>query len=119
MSHNYFDITQEFFVVDSEHLDQVKEKLYGFTFVNNTLVEDIHILGDRDPKGNGAYVCVKKEQNQICISQDFIGSYGLYLYKEQDYFALSNSFIALLDHVKQSHKTVYGIIYVVFGDKLL
>lgn len=104
---NVFNLKEEFFVIDSDSLDQVETKLYGFAIVNNTLIEDARMLGEQDPKGNGAYICVRRNPQQITITQDFIGSYGIYLYKEQDYFALSNSFLALLDHVKQSHKITF------------
>lgn len=102
-----FHIHKEFFVIDSNNLEQVESKLYGYAILNNILIEDITILGEQDPKGNGAYVCVRKYPEKITIHQDFIGSYGLYLYKEQDYFAISNSFIALLDHIKLNHKITF------------
>ena len=43
--------------------------------------------------GEGAYVYVKRDRDRITIQQDFMGSWGLYLFRVGDYFALSNSFI--------------------------
>lgn len=43
-------------------------------------------------------------EDKIEIIQDFIGSYGLYLYQIDNYFAISNSFIKLVDYLKSCHK---------------
>lgn len=105
---NKFNIHQEFFIIDSENLKETKSKLYGFALINNTVAEDIQTLGDQDPKGNGSYICVRNDSQTITIHQDFIGSYGLYLFEKQDYFAISNSFIKLLDHIKKSHRISFN-----------
>lgn len=47
--------------------------------------EDIELTSD------GAYVLVDVYEDKIVINQDFMGSYGLYLYQNDDYFAISNS----------------------------
>lgn len=104
---NLFHTKEEFFVIDSDTLEEVQEKLYGFAIVNNTLTESLDKLGDQVLNGSGAYICVRRTDGQITITQDFIGSYGIYLYRENAYFALSNSFIALLDHVKKAHKITF------------
>ena len=36
----------------------------------------------------------------VTIQQDFNGSYGIYLFRKGDYFALSNSFFRLLEYIK-------------------
>lgn len=105
MSHNCSFIPEEhFFVIDSQNLEQTKTKLYGFTIVQNQLVRDCDSLPVVDPQGDGAYVFVKRTADTLRITQDFIGAYGLYLYRDGDYFAISNSFLRLVDHIKASHK---------------
>ena len=42
---------------------------------------------------NGAYIYVHTEDDNITITQDYIGSYGLYYYQQDNYFAISNSFL--------------------------
>ena len=101
---NIFDITNNFFIIDSNNIDKIETRLYGFTFLNNSVIKNIEDLQDNEPQGDGAYVLIKKNHTKVTISQDFIGSYGLYLYKKGDYFAISNSFIYLLDYIKQTHK---------------
>lgn len=105
---NIFDITNNFFIIDSNNIDKIETRLYGFTFLNNSLIKNIEDLQDNEPQGDGAYVLIKKNHTKVTISQDFIGSYGLYLYKKGDYFAISNSFIYLLDYIKQTHKITFN-----------
>ncbi len=50
---------------------------------------------------------MQRTDDLISIHQDFIGSFGLYLYQEADYFAISNSFMALVDHLKGHHPITF------------
>ena len=50
--------------------------------------------------GRGCYVYVEVKDDKITIKQDLNGSWGIYLFRHDDYFALSNSFFRLVDHVK-------------------
>lgn len=68
------------------------------------MIDSADFLKNEEPTGDGVYVYVKREDNHIIIRQDFIGSYEIYLYMGNDYFALSNSFVMLVDHVKKAHK---------------
>lgn len=97
-----------FFVIDSNNIAEVCTELYGFAIVENSLVEAAEKLNGKDPLGDGAYVYVKRLPEKIIISQDYIGSFGLYLFKEEGYFALSNSFAALVDHIKSAHKISFN-----------
>lgn len=99
-----FDPREAFFVIDSDHLDQISSEFYGFTILDNTIVRTVDGLENRVPEGDGAYVYICREPETITLYQDFMGSYGLYLFRDGDYFALSNSFVRLVDHVKQTHQ---------------
>lgn len=96
-----FDESKAFFVFDSDHLEEVDSKLYGFTIIQNELITDAAFLPDELSPG-GAFVFVKRTENGITVRQDFMGSYGLYLYRDGAYFALSNSFQRLVDYLKPS-----------------
>ncbi|WP_298522460.1 hypothetical protein [uncultured Methanobrevibacter sp.] len=96
-------IDREFFVIDCESLHDVKDRLYGFSIKDNAVVQDSDISEYECMDDIGAYVLVKRNNNEIIISQDFIGSYGIYLYEKDDYFAISNSFIKLVDYLKTNH----------------
>lgn len=90
----------EFFVIDSYNLNNINQSFYGFTIENNKLIQKCDIKKDMDLNGFGAYIFVKVDSDTISISQDYVGSYGLYLYKTEDYFAISNSFIKLVEYLK-------------------
>lgn len=100
---NVFYPEQKFFIIDSEKLNNITSKWYGFAVVNNKLVQSEADLQGAMPAGEGAYVYIKRTGNEVCILQDFIGSYGIYIYRNKDFFALSNSFVYLVDYVKRNH----------------
>ena len=95
-------IDDNFFLIDSNNLTSVKEKLYGYAIGENGIIQDENI-GDNILGKCGAYVHVKVTDNYININQDFIGSYGLYLYKYGDFFAISNSFLKLVEYLKYNY----------------
>lgn len=88
-----FDPKKAFFVIDSNCLDRVGTKLYGYCIQHNMIIESETDVDGEAIGGEGAYVYVKRDRDRITIQQDFMGSWGLYLFRVGDYFALSNSFI--------------------------
>ena len=102
---------EEFFVIDSNNLDTVKQRLYGYSMQNGEIVENDTIDNNGKLEGDGAYVWVKVDENSIKIYQDFLGSYGIYLYEKDNYFAISNSFIKLLDYLKDSENLSFNKEY--------
>lgn len=113
-SNNGFDAKTHFFVIDSECLDQIRSRLYGYTIINHTLVENDSLPLNTEPTANGAYVYVKRQGGRCIIKQDFLGSYGLYLYRWGEYFAISNSFLMLAEHVKKNHTITFNRDYARF-----
>ncbi|MBQ6219897.1 MAG: hypothetical protein IJJ47_09210 [Methanosphaera sp.] len=93
----------EFFIIDSYNLNTVKSKLYGYAIIGDRIVTNEEYC-DETLSGNGVYVCVKKFGDKIQIFQDFNGSYGIYLFRKGDYFAISNSFIKLVEYVKYNYQ---------------
>lgn len=91
-----------FFVIDSYNLDDIEGKLYGYSIQNNNFITNDDLQKDLELSKNGAYVYVEVGENKITISQDFNGSYGLYIYQNEEYFAISNSFLKLVEHVKDN-----------------
>lgn len=86
-------IDDNFFVIDSDNCKDTKSKLYGFVIQENKISAfkknyNQHI----EKKDNGTYINIIREKKKIIIEQDAVGSYGLFLYKTENYFALSNSF---------------------------
>ncbi|MBR2774912.1 MAG: hypothetical protein IKD73_08015 [Selenomonadaceae bacterium] len=125
---NYFDVEKEFFLIDSDNLPQVRprlndfidrqdirsmdfdsdnlsrvrSRLYGYSIQQSGIYEDDNLTAEAIDglDGRGCYVYVEVKDGQITIKQDLNGSWGIYLFRYGDYFALSNSFFRLVDHVK-------------------
>lgn len=108
-------VNREFFIIDSDNLSEVKDKLYGFGFNNNNLILSNRIKECKDLENIGAYVLIKRINDEIIISQDFSGSYGLYLYQKDDYFAISNSFIKLVEYLKANHELTLNEDYALYS----
>ena len=51
MVKNTFDESKAFFVFDSDHLEEVDSKLYGFTVIQNELITDAAFLPDEMSPG--------------------------------------------------------------------
>ncbi len=99
---NYFDVEKEFFLIDSDNLFQVRPRLYGYSIQRSGIYEDDNLTPEAIAglDGRGCYVYVDVQDGKITIKQDLNGAWGIYLFRHGDYFALSNSFFRLLDHVK-------------------
>ncbi|MBR6712050.1 MAG: hypothetical protein IKI76_03545 [Selenomonadaceae bacterium] len=99
---NYFDVEKEFFLIDSDKLSQVRPKFYGYSIQRTGIYEDDNLTPEAIASldGRGCYVYVQVKDGKITITQDLNGSWGIYLFRRGDYFALSNSFFRLVDHVK-------------------
>lgn len=91
----------EFFIIDSDDLDSVQEKLYGFVLNGGDVC---YGAGIENLTGEGTYVLVQVSGSKITVHQDFNGSYGLYVYNEGGNFAVSNSFIHLVEHLKTKYR---------------
>ena len=78
--------------------------MYGFCVSKDGIITDNYykkIGYYKEPEYTGTFVMVRTMKNEIKISQDSHGSFGLYFYenKKNDYFALSNSFLLLEEHL--------------------
>lgn len=108
---HFFQLDKAFFVIDSESLDSVRTAFYGYTILNGAIVENPEALENTELAGDGAYVYIRREGNSIRICQDYMGSYGLYLYRDGDYFAVGNSFLYLVEYLKQKRKLTFDHRY--------
>ena len=99
---NYFDVEKEFFLIDSENLFQIRPRLYGYSIQASGIYENDNLTAEAAAglDGRGCYVHVDVNGGEITIKQDLNGCWGIYLFRHGDYFALSNSFFRLLEHVK-------------------
>ena len=99
---NYFDVEKEFFLIDSENLSNVRPHFYGYSIQRDGIYEEENLTPEAisNLDGRGCYIYIDVKDNEITIKQDLNGCWGIYLFQNGNYFALSNSFFRLLDHVK-------------------
>ena len=99
---NYFDVEREFFLIDSDNLSNVQPRFYGYSIQADGIYEEENLTPEaiENLDGRGCYVYIDVRGGQITIKQDLNGSWGIYLFRHGDYFALSNLFFRLIDHVK-------------------
>ena len=95
-------IKENFFIIESNNLDEVSSYFYGYSIskkgiITNNYFTKIGFYEDPDPQG--VFVLVKKNKDMIEISQDYYGSYGVYIYENKGYFAFSNSFLLLVEYL--------------------
>ena len=97
-------IKENFFIIDSNHLEKVVSHMYGYSVSLNGILTDNYYkqIGEyQEPEHQGVFIMIRKFENEIIIHQDFYGCFGLYFYenKEDNYFALSNSFLLLEEYL--------------------
>lgn len=108
-SNEYID--DNFFVISSENLDDVTPRLYGFAIHDDTFyinITDNMLFSSTD---FGVYVNIAVDDEVIYIQQDYNGSYGLYLYRDDKYFAISNSLFYLAKYLMNKKVLTINEIY--------
>lgn len=93
--------SKEFFIIDSNNLNLIEDKLYGFSFDGEKIIKQ-DTIGSLT--GEGIYVYIENNANSINIFQDFNGSYGLYIFRLNNFFAISNSFLRLVEYLKKDYE---------------
>lgn len=99
------NVDKYFFIIDSNNLDSITTKLYGYAINDEGIILDSEKNFTELPD-SGAYIFIDAGKDEIKISQDFIGSYGIYCYRKDEYFALSNSFLYLMEYLRDNHENM-------------
>ena len=99
---------ENFFVIDADNLELVHEKMYGMAFDSKSFITDINAFDEKAYRDySGAFVAVKRKDRDVRLYQDTNGTHGIYVYEEDSYFALSNSFLLLFEYLYfTKHKTL-------------
>ncbi len=100
----------EFFVIDSNNIDSIESRLYGYALSNEKVIEDVSDIKN-GVNGEGIYVYIEVKGDKISIFQDNDGCYGLYLFRKDDYFAISNSFLKLVEFLKHDFELTLNSDY--------
>ena len=83
--------------------------MYGFSISKEGIFTDNYYkqLGEyKEPLPEGVYIMIRKNGDKIILNQDYYGSIGIFIYenKTENYFALSNSFLLLLEYLFGNQK---------------
>ena len=97
-------INENFFFIDSNNLENIVPHMYGYYISVDGIYTDNYYkqIGEYiEPGPQGVYIMIRKIGDELIINQDFYGSMGLYFYENKDdnYFALSNSFLLLVEEL--------------------
>ena len=97
-------VSENFFIIDSNNLDEIKSHMYGFSVSTKGILTNNYYrkIGHyEEPEPQGVYIMIRKIGDKIILNQDFCGSFGIYIYesKNKEYFALSNSFLLLEEYL--------------------
>lgn len=104
-------IKEKFFILDSNNYKDFKTTLYGYYFDEQGNWITQSNFEKFDENAHGAYIFVENNNGKITIKQDFNGSYGLYLFQKDNYFAVSNSFLYLVEYLKSKFELSYNYDY--------
>ena len=109
-------IENNFFYIDTDTCDITNSRLFGYIIQPEGIISQKNIgenfCFDLQSMTCGAFVYIDSRDNEIKIYQDFNGSFGLYVYKNSDgFFAISNSFIHLVNQIKNKHKISFNYDY--------
>lgn len=102
---DYFIPSEHYFCIDAANARDAVPRLYGYALLGSRLIdENSYTPADADLlDGTGMYVCVQKTDTELIIRQDFNGSYGLFVYRDGDTWAIGNSYQYVVDHVRGRH----------------
>lgn len=101
-------IKDNFFFIDSNNLDQIKSRLYGFVFQKNKLYINYKNGITLSPHDIGVYINIVVDENSILIQQEYNGKIPIYIYRKNDYFACSNSLLFLAKTVADKHSLSFN-----------
>ncbi|WP_026658285.1 hypothetical protein [Butyrivibrio sp. AC2005] len=92
---------EEIIIIDSELLKQVNISTNGYAVLASGVFDKHNANGvsEHELYGPGSYLHIFSQNNKLVIAQDFLGSWGLYLYKKDNYFAISNSILDLISYL--------------------
>lgn len=96
-------LSKNFFIIDSNNLEFIDDNFYGYSIYEDKLIINEN-FENVDLDGIGAYIDIKVQDELIKIQQDIMGSYGIYYYNKEGYFAISNSFLKLVEYLKNFEK---------------
>lgn len=96
---------QDYFIITSDIYQDFGSRFYGWAITDDKIF--IHCMPDTQllPLSTyGIYVNIVDKCDAIIIQQDFYNCYGLYIFKQGKFWAVSNSFYHLIDFLSRRYK---------------
>lgn len=99
------NIIDNFFYFDSNTLYKVNSFFTGYTLYNGKEYNSNEAFIQSIPSDawEGCFVELKNNSDTITIRQDFNGCWGIYIFKANNIFAISNSFWLLVNKIKDKY----------------
>lgn len=92
-------IDSQFFIIDSNNLNNIHSELFGFSLVDGKIFYNHNLSDETKLDGEGTYIRILRKGNSVEISQDLNGCYGIFMYTYENNFVISNSFLKLTEYV--------------------
>ncbi len=90
----------QFFIIDSNNMYEVTSRMYGYAVTDDKIFDNIHEFDEQKHKNSsGSFIAIKRDDDVIKFYQDNIGTYELFIYEDDNYFAIANSFILLYEYL--------------------
>ena len=91
-------LNDHFFIIDSLNCDKYNSKFFGFILDDDSFSNSYNSIIQKDCYGT--YINIIKNNEELIIQQDYYGSYGIFVYEDPNYFAISNSLLYLANFLK-------------------
>ena len=99
MAYTIKSAKEQTFLISSAALENVASRMIGFMIDDDGSL----FVNEVPPRhaDTGVYALIERNGDKISISQDYCGSFGLFLYKDEEGFLLSNSFYAIAEGIPE------------------
>lgn len=101
----------DYFVITPENAGSFDTRLIGYSVTKSHEV----VTGADKWRGRlepeGCWVLIERDGGKLTVTQDFLGCWGLYLYRDGDWWALSNSFLHLVEFLQGEHPLTFDKPY--------
>lgn len=105
-------IKKNFFIITDKNCEHINKSFYGEAIIdNNFYYNDLNAPLILKNDTYGTYINIVDADDKIIIQQDYYGLFGVYLYKQDNKFAISNSFLYLLSYLRQTERLAFDYEY--------
>lgn len=108
---NYI-VNNNFFIITSDNYASITSKFFGYAILDNGInighLNQQKLLDKRTP---GIFVNILANDTSIIIQQDYFCGFGLFIFREKNYWALSNSLLFLIQNIAKDKNISVNLDY--------